>query len=328
MSYIDCYIFLNNGENKMAFDKAKFKKKMRANGFTQKTISEMLDVDIRTVSRWLDPKISLSSEKIATLCDLIGEAPSDFDPNWQGNFSNTNQARVSAKISSASKNGYWLLRKSYNVSEKDILEIAPTMFALLVDMMKAKHIGKDKRYEAISVLAKQYGFVPEDEAGGIARYDQPRRDASRNFCLENKILGGKYFDEEQGYNMNVNPFMDFLSELNENSVNAKVSTDRSDELSSRGAAYNISLTNALTRNDLELNEAIASGEIELFSKEFEQIPTSEDRLAWMKIKLDRFKEKKRQQREEIIKRNPKMKELFERIDEDRASKTKLKWNSS
>ena len=97
MSYIDCYIFLNNGENKMAFDKAKFKKKMRANGFTQKTISEMLDVDIRTVSRWLDPKISLSSEKIATLCDLIGEAPSDFDPNWQGNFSNTNQARVSAK---------------------------------------------------------------------------------------------------------------------------------------------------------------------------------------------------------------------------------------
>ena len=65
----------------MAFDKAKFKKKMRTNGFTQKNIAEVLNVDIRTVSRWLDPKISLSSEKIATLCDVIGEAPSDFDPN-------------------------------------------------------------------------------------------------------------------------------------------------------------------------------------------------------------------------------------------------------
>ena len=312
----------------MAFDKAKFKKKMRVNGFTQKNIAEILDVDIRTVSRWLDPKISLSSEKIATLCNLIGETPSDFDPNWQGNFSNTNQARVSAKISSASKNGYWLMRKLYNVSEKDILEIAPIMFSLLVDAMNAKHKGKDKRYEAISILAKQYGFVSKDEVEGIARYEQPRRDAIKNFILENKILGGEYFDEEQGYNMYVNPFMDFLLELNENSVNAKVSTVRGDELSSRGTAYNISHINDLTGNDVELNEAIASGEIELFSKEFEQIPTSRDQLAWMKIKLDRFKEKKRQQREETIKRNPKMKKLFERIDEDRASKTKLKWNSS
>ena len=195
MSCIACYIFLNNGENKMAFDKAKFKKKMRANGFTQKNIAEVLDVDIRTVSRWLDPKISLSSEKIATLCDVIGEAPSDFDPNWEGNFSNTNQARVSAKISSASKNGYWFMRKLYNVSEKDILEIAPTMFALLVDAMKAKHRGEDKRYEAISVLAKQYGFVPEDEAGGIARYEATKTRCDQKFYIENKILGGEYFDE-------------------------------------------------------------------------------------------------------------------------------------
>ena len=312
----------------MAFDKVKFKKKMRVNGFTQKNIAEILDVDIRTVSRWLDPKVSLSSEKIATLCNLIGETPNDFDANWQGNLSNNNQARVSAKISSASKNGFWLMRKLYNVSEKDILEIAPTMFALLVDAMNAKHKGKDKRYKAISILAKQYGFVPKDEVEGIARYDQPRRDAIKNFILENKILGGEYFDEVQGYNAYVNPFMDFLSELNENSMNAKVSTVRGDELSSRGTAYNISLINDLTGNDVELNEAIASGEIELFSKEFELIPTSRDRLAWMKIKLDRSKEKKRQQREEIIKRNPKMKELFECIDEDRASKTKLKWNSS
>ena len=68
---IDCYIFLNNGENKMAFDKVKFKKKMRTNGFTQKNIAEVLNVDIRTVSRWLDPKISLPSEKFIAEVPII-----------------------------------------------------------------------------------------------------------------------------------------------------------------------------------------------------------------------------------------------------------------
>ena len=307
----------------MAFDKVKFKKKMRTNGFTQKNIAEVLNVDIRTVSRWLDPKISLSSEKIAILCDVIGEAPSDFDPKWEGNVSNINQARVSAKISSASKNGYWFMRKLYNVSEKDILEIAPTMFALLVDAMKAKHSGEDKRFEAISVLAKQYGFMPDD----YARYDQPRRDAIKNFILENKILGGEYFEEMSGSYEHVNPFMDFLSELNENSVNAKVSYLHSGELSSRGTAYNISVTNALTGNDVEVNEAIASGGIELFSKEFEQAIKKEEHISWMKLKLDELKENDRQLREKAIKKNPKMKKLFDLLDDHRPNKSKNKWNS-
>ena len=327
MSSIACYIFLNNGENKMAFDKAKFKKKMRTNGFTQKNIAEVLNLDIRTVSRWLDPKISLSSEKIVTLCGVIAEAPNDFDSNWEGNFSNTNHARVSAKISSASKNGYWLMRKLYNVSEKDILEIAPTMFALLVDAMKAKHRGEDKRYEAISVLAKQYGFMPEDEAHGYARYEQPRRDAIKNFILENKILGGEYFEEMHGSYEHVNPFMDFLSELNENSVNAKVSYLHSGELSSRGTAYNISVTNALTGNDVELNDAIASGKIELFSKEFEQAIKKEEHISWMKLKLDELKENERQLREKTIKKNPKMKKFYDLLDDYRPNKSKNKWNS-
>ena len=47
----------------------------------------------------------------------------------------------------------------------------------------------------------------------------------------------------------------------------------------------------------------------------------------MKHKLNGIKEKKRQQREEIIKRYPKRKELYESIDENRMSKAKLKWNS-
>ena len=107
MSFIACYIFLNNGENKMAFDKVKFKKKMRTNGFTQKNIAEVLNVDIRTVSRWLDPKICLSSEKIATLCDVIGEAPSDFDSKLGRKFQQYKSSKSLSKNIKCIKE--WLL---------------------------------------------------------------------------------------------------------------------------------------------------------------------------------------------------------------------------
>ncbi|MDB4222032.1 hypothetical protein N9809_08175 [Amylibacter sp.] len=110
-------------------------------------------------------------------------------------------------------------------------------------------------------------------------------------------------------------------------MNAKVSYLHRGELSSRGTAYDISDTNALTGNDVELNDAIASGEIELFSKELEQISTNKERIAFMKLKLAEFKERKQHNIEQLIKRNPSMKKLFQRIDGTRANKNKTKWNS-
>ena len=66
MSSIACYIFLNNGENKMAFDKAKFKKKMKENGFTQKKIAEVLT------------KVTLDTTLIRKKMTLQGE----FNDGW------------------------------------------------------------------------------------------------------------------------------------------------------------------------------------------------------------------------------------------------------
>ena len=310
----------------MAFDKVKFKKKMRENGFTQKNIAEVLNVDIRTVSRWLDPKISLSSEKIVTLCGVIGEAPSDFDPKWEGNVSNTNQARVSAKISSASKNGYWFMRKLYNVSEKDILEIAPTMFALLVDAMYARHNGEDKKLEAASILAKHFDLVPDDRLVHKFPEEIEEENVINEFMSKNKILGGEFVsDYDVPYS--VNPFKQYLSVISKDSINAKAASSRIGSLSSYGTAYDIKFTNKLTGNDVELNDAIASGDIELFSKEFEQIATDNERIAWMKLKLAETKERKRQETEQLIKRNPSMKKLFQRMDGIRANRNKTKRNS-
>ena len=95
----------------MAFNKKKFKDVMRLQGVTQNDLAEQFDVDIRTVNRWLDPKYPIPSDKVRDLCGAIKNIPNEFDPDWEGSVENQNLARVSAKVSSASKNGYWLMKK-------------------------------------------------------------------------------------------------------------------------------------------------------------------------------------------------------------------------
>ena len=95
----------------MAFNKKKYKDAMRLKRFTQKDLAEKFGVDIRTVNRWLDPKYPIPSDKVRDLCFAINQLPNEFDPNWEGSAESPNVARVSAKVSSASKNGYWLMKK-------------------------------------------------------------------------------------------------------------------------------------------------------------------------------------------------------------------------
>ena len=99
----------------MAFNKKKFKDVMRHEGVTQKDLAEKFGVDIRTVNRWLDPKYQIPSEKVRDLCVAINKIPNEFDPDWEGSTENQNVARVSAKVSSASKNGYWLMKKKISI---------------------------------------------------------------------------------------------------------------------------------------------------------------------------------------------------------------------
>ena len=146
----------------MAFNKKKFKDAMRLKGFTQKDLAEEFGVDIRTVNRWLDPKYPIPSDKVRDLCFAINQLPNDFDPDWEGSVENQNVARVSAKVSSASKNGYWLMKKKYGVSETELVELAPTLFAIFAAAtLERKSEGEnEQRRLAAEILASEYGFIP------------------------------------------------------------------------------------------------------------------------------------------------------------------------
>ena len=94
-------------ETKMAFDKKRFKAQMKKVRITQKQLAEMFDVDLRTLSRWLDPKVKINAERVKDLCLAIGSPPTDFDDKWEGSLDTENIARVTARVSSAAKE--WLL---------------------------------------------------------------------------------------------------------------------------------------------------------------------------------------------------------------------------
>ena len=143
----------------MAFDKQKFKAEMKRAGVTQKQLAEMHGVQ---VSRWLicNP---LKSDKIRDLCVSIGVSPEDFDEDWVGTLDTKNTARVSAKISSASKNAYWLLKMKFGVTETQIVELAPTLFAMFAGsaLEQLRNGENDITKKAVEVLARQYGIDPD-----------------------------------------------------------------------------------------------------------------------------------------------------------------------
>ena len=106
----------------MAFDNKSFKATMRAKGITQKALAESLGKTERTINDWLSTSHKLKAEEVDRLCQSIGEEPTEFDPDWVGSVDTSHKARVSANVSSAAKNGFWLLKKRYGVSEKDVIE--------------------------------------------------------------------------------------------------------------------------------------------------------------------------------------------------------------
>lgn len=268
----------------MAFNKKKFKDAMRIEGVTQKDLAEKFGVDIRTVNRWLDPKYQIPSEKVRDLCVAINNIPNEFDPDWEGSAENQILARVSAKVSSASKNGYWLMKARYGVSEKEIVELAPTLFALFAAaVFEGTNKGdNDQRKLAAEILAKEYGLIPESEMFPVHPDEIEEAERREKFIADGKIFGSS--DDADIYYSSLNPFAFELEKFVSNSKKVALSHSIAGECpNSKGNALDIQLINAISDNDPEISEAISQGDIELFSKEFAQ--NQDKRKSWMKNRV-------------------------------------------
>ena len=318
-------------ETKMAFDKKRFKAQMKKVRITQKQLAEMFDVDLRTISRWLDPKVKIKSELVKDLCLAIGSPPTDFDDKWEGSLETKNIARVTAQVSSAAKNGYWLLKKRYGVTEKEICEIAPTLFALFADSVYRgeSQLEKENRIHFES-LAKIYGYVHEHSAFGMPVLEEDYEAEEVDLLAQGKIFGSRELEDkymQSGYAKlsDANHFYQALKDYAKGSKSVKLGyTPVGDCPDGRGVVYDAELTNEITQNDDELNKAISYGAIELFSSEFEGLNSPSQKLDWMKNKMQKWKkenEERKKQREEkmneFYKKHPdrKLKTAAERLQE-------------
>ena len=318
----------------MAFDKQKFKAEMKRAGVTQKQLAEMHGVQVRQVSRWLNSKDPLKSDKIRDLCVSIGVSPEDFDEDWVGTLDTKNTARVSAKISSASKNAYWLLKMKFGVTETQIVELAPTLFAMFAGsaLEQLRNGENDITKKAVEVLARQYGIDPD-----ATYYLDPSADAfdraHEKFISEMKIFGGEVLDENDNYYFGeLNPFATEMENFIKPSVNVEIPRAFGGECpTSRGTAVCVASINAISGGDEEINEAIRYGHIELFSDEFESLfDDPEARMKWMKDIVQKVREEREikeaelnefmaARREELDKKSKKRRsDLARRIGEAKA----------
>ena len=298
----------------MAFNKKKFKDAMRIEGVTQKDLAEKFGVDIRTVNRWLDPKYQIPSEKVRDLCVAINNIPNEFDPDWEGSAENQILARVSAKVSSASKNGYWLMKARYGVSEKEIVELAPTLFALFAAaVFEGTNKGdNDQRKLAAEILAKEYGLIPESEMFPVHPDEIEEAERREKFIADGKIFGSS--DDADIYYSSLNPFAFELEKFVSNSKKVALSHSIAGECpNSKGNALDIQLINAISDNDPEISEAISQGDIELFSKEFAQ--NQDKRKSWMKNRVLEVKKLKAEKDKKLPKS---ILQLIEKINSEGA----------
>ncbi|MDG2257860.1 MAG: helix-turn-helix transcriptional regulator [Paracoccaceae bacterium] len=262
----------------MAFDKKKYKEAMKHKGITQEQLADGFGKDIRTINRWLDPKCPIKSDRVRDLCLAIDASPEEFDPNWEGAIETENVTRVSARVSSASKNGYWLLKKLYGVSETEVVELAPTLFSMFAAAIfeRTNRGENDERYLAAEILAKEFGLVPEHD-----NYMMPNQEDEQK---ESYIAKLKIFGESHEYFGEINPFADEMKKFVKNSTMVKLGRSNGGSCpDSKGTAFDIPVINSISGNDPEISEAISYGQIELFGEKFKSLQQNpEQRIRWMK----------------------------------------------
>jgi transcriptional regulator with XRE-family HTH domain len=282
----------------MAFDNKKFKATMRAKGITQKALAEILGKTERTINDWLSPSHKLKAEEVNRLCQSIGEEPTEFDPDWVGSVDTSHKARVSANVSSAAKNGFWLLKKRYGVSEKDVIELAPTLFSIVVEHARQAPQDILSEIERQDELYNKYGKPYEYD------FDTMREEASNAIEVldEHKIFGKEehYWGDDPTLPQNLfGEALEVLSKRYNNiSVNAHTSNGECPD-----AVHNYierEFVNSLVDGDEDLAKAISAGDIELFSKEFESFSDFEKRIDWMRKSYAKIKEERNKRYEEWL----------------------------
>lgn len=148
----------------MAFKAELLRKKLKEEGKSREELAAAIKKHKRTVSRWLAGDNPPKAKDLEAIARVLNCKPQDFDPFFAD--MGLGEVSIQAHVSTASHNAYELMRWSYGVSQKQIMELAPVLFSIV-----AAHALK----------------VPEQD-------DEVARLASRNGLSDPRLQGGHLED--------------------------------------------------------------------------------------------------------------------------------------
>lgn len=113
----------------MAFKAELLKKRLKAEGKSRDELAAELKKHKRTVSRWLAGTNPPKPKDLEAIARVLNCKPQDFDPFFAD--MGLGDVSIQAHVSAASHNAYELMRWRYGVTQKQIMELAPVLFAIV-----------------------------------------------------------------------------------------------------------------------------------------------------------------------------------------------------
>ncbi len=242
----------------MAFKAELFRKKMKACGASQKQLSEKIQCDVRSVSRWANGHQIPKSASIVKLAEALGCSPKDFDPDFADSMEGV---IVSGRVSAASHNAYAAMKLVFNVSQTQILELAPILFATVAARALQIPGDDDAFFAAHECEARNRGirigrFGSPDEVEGL--------DLDREAVRNHKCFG---LEPEQGSTaLPRNLFFEVLRRMVAETDNA-VSIDMWDQNwpdhvpDANGFNPHVALLDLVAEGDPEITRRLVRGEV-------------------------------------------------------------------
>lgn len=297
----------------MAFDKEKLKTHLSECGITQQDLATLVGKDVRTIRRWLSPKRQISSAAVEKICQALRVSPETFDPDWSGATSSSREVQIGARVSVASANGYTILKRQYGVSKKQLMELAPVMFAVIAQ--RALNRGKRAKQQAEKrkILARLLNFSAIDPQ--MSELEFMESELLNRAAEEGQIFG---FDPEETANMPSNLFSHELYELSEEVQAAWFKhTPWNSCPTAERFAHSEALLSEITNGDKELKSAIEKGQIDLSTMEahlWDDTNTPE-RLRWLRQQANNFTLMEKRSTQKFVKflkeEHPKAAEFYE-----------------
>jgi hypothetical protein len=234
----------------MAFRADLLKRKLEAEGKKPDQLAALIKKHKRTVRRWLAGTNPPKPKDLEAIARVLNCKAQDFDPFFAD--MGLGEVSIQAHVSAASHNAYELMRWRYGVSQKQIMELAPVLFAIV-----AAH--------ALKVPDQDDALEREASMNGRPSTQTQSDGIDRQASQSRKCFGLKSLDHNLGPRNLFDAAVQRLSAQASDYVDAKwyVGAAPGDVPGATGFIPDTDFLEVITGGDWALVEAIAKGRIRL-----------------------------------------------------------------